>query len=124
MLVLAATNRPYDLDEAVVRRLPRRLMVDLPDATNRSLILKVLLAKEAVEPALDIDKIAKETEGYSGSDLKQLCLAAAFRPIRELLEREKADKAKGCAAAAGTDAEVCVSLLSAPLLTVYDTGGW
>ena len=42
VLVLAATNRPGDLDEAVVRRMPRRLMVDLPDAANRAKILKVL----------------------------------------------------------------------------------
>lgn len=41
MLVLAATNRPADLDEAVIRRLPRRLLVDLPDAMNRARILKV-----------------------------------------------------------------------------------
>lgn len=41
MLVLAATNRPADLDEAVIRRLPRRLLVDLPDAVNRARILKV-----------------------------------------------------------------------------------
>jgi SpoVK/Ycf46/Vps4 family AAA+-type ATPase len=107
VLVLAATNRPFDLDEAVVRRLPRRLLVDLPDAPNRALILKVLLAKEAVEDNLDVEKISKETEGYSGSDLKQLCLAAAFRPIRELLEKEKADKAKGLPApATGADAQV------------------
>jgi SpoVK/Ycf46/Vps4 family AAA+-type ATPase len=107
VLVLAATNRPFDLDEAVVRRLPRRLLVDLPDAPNRALILKVLLAKEAVEPELDVERISKETEGYSGSDLKQLCLAAAFRPIRELLEKEKADKAKGLPApAADADAQV------------------
>lgn len=41
VLVLAATNRPMDLDDAVIRRLPRRLMVDLPDAENRAKILKV-----------------------------------------------------------------------------------
>ncbi|PHT46323.1 hypothetical protein CQW23_15481 [Capsicum baccatum] len=46
VLVLAATNRPFDLDEAVIRRLPRRLMVNLPDAPNRAKILKVILAKE------------------------------------------------------------------------------
>ena len=44
VLVLAATNRPGDLDEAVVRRMPRRLMVDLPDAANRAKILKVSTA--------------------------------------------------------------------------------
>ena len=41
VLVLAATNRPMDLDDAVIRRLPRRLMVDLPDVENRAKILKV-----------------------------------------------------------------------------------
>ncbi|KAF3680916.1 hypothetical protein FXO38_02046 [Capsicum annuum] len=46
VLVLAATNRPFDLDEAVIWRLPRWLMVNLPDAPNRAKILKVILAKE------------------------------------------------------------------------------
>ncbi|KAK3043271.1 hypothetical protein RJ639_002514 [Escallonia herrerae] len=93
VLVLAATNRPFDLDEAVIRRLPRRLMVNLPDAPNRAKILKVILAKEDLSPDVDLDSIASMTDGYSGSDLKNLCVTAAHRPIREILEKEKKDRA-------------------------------
>ncbi|OVA09507.1 Forkhead-associated (FHA) domain [Macleaya cordata] len=97
VLVLAATNRPFDLDEAVIRRLPRRLMVNLPDAANRSKILKVILAKEDLSPDVDLDAIASITEGYSGSDLKNLCVTAAHCPIREILEKEKKEKAAALA---------------------------
>ncbi|KAK9136897.1 hypothetical protein Sjap_007491 [Stephania japonica] len=92
VLVLAATNRPFDLDEAVVRRLPRRLMVNLPDAPNREKILSVILAKEELAPDVDLEAIANMTAGYSGSDLKNLCVTAAHRPIREILEKEKKEK--------------------------------
>ncbi|XP_057516053.1 uncharacterized protein LOC130797476 isoform X2 [Amaranthus tricolor] len=92
VLVLAATNRPFDLDEAVIRRLPRRLMVNLPDAPNRAKILKVILAKEELSADFDFDAIASMTDGYSGSDLKNLCVAAAHRPIREILEKEKQER--------------------------------
>ncbi|KAI3454998.1 hypothetical protein Pfo_011661 [Paulownia fortunei] len=97
VLVLAATNRPFDLDEAVIRRLPRRLMVNLPDATNRAKILKVILAKEDLSPDIDLDSVASMTDGYSGSDLKNLCVTAAHRPIREILEKEKKDRAAALA---------------------------
>ncbi|KAL2457261.1 AAA-type ATPase family protein [Forsythia ovata] len=93
VLVLAATNRPFDLDEAVIRRLPRRLMVNLPDAANRAKILRVILAKEDLSPNVDLDSVASMADGYSGSDLKNLCVTAAHRPIRELLEREKKEQA-------------------------------
>ncbi|PUZ73388.1 hypothetical protein GQ55_2G470000 [Panicum hallii var. hallii] len=89
VLVLAATNRPFDLDEAVVRRLPRRLMVNLPDAPNRRKILGVILAKEDLAADVDLDALANLTDGYSGSDLKNLCITAAHGPIREILGREK-----------------------------------
>ncbi|KAK2648239.1 hypothetical protein Ddye_015728 [Dipteronia dyeriana] len=95
VLVLAATNRPFDLDEAVIRRLPRRLMVNLPDSPNRAKILQVILAKEDLSPGVDFDAIASMTDGYSGSDLKNLCVTAAHCPIKEILEKEK----KECAAA-------------------------
>ncbi|KAH1227252.1 ATPase family AAA domain-containing protein 1 [Glycine max] len=92
VLVLAATNRPFDLDEAVIRRLPRRLMVNLPDAPNREKILRVILVKEDLAPDVDFEAIANMTDGYSGSDLKNLCVTAAHCPIREILEKEKKER--------------------------------
>ncbi|PHU15561.1 hypothetical protein BC332_16766 [Capsicum chinense] len=93
VLVLAATNRPFDLDEAVIRRLPRRLMVNLPDAPTRAKILKVILAKEDLAQEVDLESVASMTDGYSGSDLKNLCATAAYRPIRDILEKEKKEQA-------------------------------
>ncbi|XP_042044089.1 uncharacterized protein LOC121789786 [Salvia splendens] len=95
ILVLAATNRPFDLDEAIIRRFERRIMVGLPSVENREMILRTLLSKEKVE-FLDFKDLAVMTEGYSGSDLKNLCVTAAYRPVRELIkqEREKKDKEK------------------------------
>ncbi|OAY76315.1 ATPase family AAA domain-containing protein 1-A [Ananas comosus] len=92
VLVLAATNRPFDLDEAVIRRLPRRLMVNLPDASNREKILRVILAKEDLADSVDMEALANMTDGYSGSDLKNLCVTAAHCPIREILEKEKKER--------------------------------
>ncbi|VAI49330.1 unnamed protein product [Triticum turgidum subsp. durum] len=89
ILILGATNRPFDLDDAVIRRLPRRIYVGLPDAENRKKILKILLAKENLESDFKFDELANVTEGYSGSDLKNLCIASAYRPVQELLEEEK-----------------------------------
>ncbi|XP_019413216.1 PREDICTED: uncharacterized protein LOC109325360 [Lupinus angustifolius] len=89
ILILGATNRPFDLDDAVIRRLPRRIYVDLPDAENRMKILRIVLAQENLVPNFEYDKLAKLTEGYSGSDLKNLCIASAYRPVQELIEEEK-----------------------------------
>ncbi|XWS37910.1 hypothetical protein CRYUN_Cryun19dG0085800 [Craigia yunnanensis] len=88
ILVLAATNRPFDLDEAIIRRFERRIMVGLPSIESREMILRTLLAKEKVED-LDFKELATMTEGYSGSDLKNLCMTAAYRPVRELIQQER-----------------------------------
>ncbi|XP_029123804.1 uncharacterized protein [Elaeis guineensis] len=97
ILILAATNRPFDLDDAVIRRLPRRIYVDLPDAENRMKILRIFLSLENLEPGFRYDELANATEGYSGSDLKNLCIAAAYRPVQELLEEEKKKGVTGTA---------------------------
>ncbi|WOH06714.1 hypothetical protein DCAR_0626142 [Daucus carota subsp. sativus] len=88
ILVLAATNRPFDLDEAIIRRFERRIMVGLPSAESREKILRTLLSKEKVDE-LDFKELATMTEGYSGSDLKNFCSTAAYRPVRELIKQER-----------------------------------
>ncbi|KAJ1264285.1 hypothetical protein BS78_09G251600 [Paspalum vaginatum] len=114
ILVLAATNRPFDLDEAIIRRFERRIMVGLPTQESRELILRTLLSKEKVDENIDFKELATMTEGYSGSDLKNLCVTAAYRPVRELLKkerekelerREKEAKEKAAAPAATAAAE-------------------
>ncbi|RRT43970.1 hypothetical protein BHE74_00045311 [Ensete ventricosum] len=63
-------------------------MVGLPSLGSRESILRKLLSKEKVE-GLDYKELAAMTEGYSGSDLKNLCITAAYRPLRELIQRER-----------------------------------
>lgn len=67
-------------------------MVNLPDASNREKILRVILAREDIAPDVDLEAVANMTDGYSGSDLKNLCVTAAHRPIREILEKEKKER--------------------------------
>lgn len=101
VLVLAATNRPWDIDEAILRRLPRAFEVPLPDASQRKRILSVLIRGEDVDDTLwadrdgALDRLALATEGYSGSDLQDLCKQAAMLPIHDLLEEERAAVAAG-----------------------------
>lgn len=106
-MVLAATNRPWELDEAILRRLPRAFEVGMPDKTQRSSILKVILKDELCESCLDIEQIASLTEGYSGSDLTELCKQAAYLPIRDLLDEE------GSHGDSHSDEKVCLHLCSA-----------
>ncbi|CAL3973486.1 hypothetical protein PZA11_005717 [Diplocarpon coronariae] len=81
--IMVATNRPFDLDEAVLRRLPRRLLVDLPVQKDREEILKIHLKDEVLDDSVSLTKLAQDTPFYSGSDLKNLSVAAAMACIRE-----------------------------------------
>jgi len=91
--IMVATNRPFDLDEAVLRRLPRRLLVDLPVEKDREAILKIHLKDELLDESVDLATLSKDTTFYSGSDLKNLSVAAALACIRE--ENEAAAKHAG-----------------------------
>ncbi|KAJ1569257.1 hypothetical protein HK096_003716, partial [Nowakowskiella sp. JEL0078] len=84
VIVVGATNRPFDLDEAVLRRLPRRVLVDLPSPTERAAILKILLADDPVESRdTTMAAVAEWTHMYSGSDLKNLAIVAVLRAVKE-----------------------------------------
>ncbi|KAF8343940.1 uncharacterized protein EI90DRAFT_3027608 [Cantharellus anzutake] len=83
VIVIGATNRPFDLDDAVLRRLPRRLLIDLPGPTEREEILKILLRDETLSRDVDLGALAKRTDAFSGSDLKHLCIAAALDAVKE-----------------------------------------
>lgn len=89
MMVLAATNRPGELDEAILRRFTQIFEIGNPDQSERAKILKVILKGERVDDDINYDFIAGLCEGFTGSDILELCKQAAFFPIREYLDEEK-----------------------------------
>ncbi|KAF8321679.1 AAA-domain-containing protein [Clavulina sp. PMI_390] len=86
VIVIGATNRPFDLDDAVLRRLPRRILVDLPGPKEREEILGILLRDEQLAEDVDLKALSLKTESFSGSDLKYLCIAAALDAVKESVE--------------------------------------
>ncbi|KAF0417042.1 AAA-domain-containing protein [Gigaspora margarita] len=91
VLIMGATNRPFDLDDAILRRMPRRILVDLPTEKDREQILHLHLRDEKLDPTISLANLAKITNLYSGSDLKNLCISAALAAVREDAEREQAN---------------------------------
>lgn len=85
ILVIGATNRPQEIDEAARRRLVKRLYIPLPEAPARKQIVSRLMAKERhclTEEELEL--IVKKSDGFSGADMTQLCREASLGPIRSL----------------------------------------
>jgi len=95
VVVIGATNRPEELDEAVRRRLVKRILIPLPDSASRTSLLGRLLVGEFALSRADTAQLVAATEGYSGSDLAALCKEAAMVPLRELgAALEKAPSSK------------------------------
>ena len=101
VVVIAATNRPDDVDPAVLRRLPLSFQIDLPAVSGRTDVLRLLLKDEPLAAEVDLHAVAEATEGYSGSDLDQLCKTAAMRALDEALEQEAAAAEGGAGPSAG-----------------------
>ncbi|XP_024131621.1 ATPase family AAA domain-containing protein 1-A [Oryzias melastigma] len=89
VMVMGATNRPQDVDPAIRRRMPAAFHVGLPDVRQREDILRLILAGENLSNAINLKQIAERTQGYSGSDLRELCRDAALYRVRDYVRKEE-----------------------------------
>ncbi|XP_031110273.1 katanin p60 ATPase-containing subunit A-like 2 isoform X2 [Ipomoea triloba] len=85
VFVLAATNLPWELDAAMLRRLEKRILVPLPEPEARKAMFEELLPSASDGEHLPYDLLVEKTEGYSGSDIRLLCKEAAMQPLRRLM---------------------------------------
>lgn len=97
VLIIGATNRPEDVDPAILRRMPQMFFIGLPDIMQRKKILGVILKDETLADDVSLEYIADKTADYSGSDLHELCRCAAMNSFIETMKKENA------AAAAATE---------------------
>lgn len=87
IMVLGATNRPNDIDDAILRRMPKRFPVPLPNKAQRRKILEITLKDAHLDPDFDIDLIVEKTLGMSGSDIREACRNAAWNATRETIRK-------------------------------------
>ncbi len=88
VFVLAASNLPWDLDPALLRRLEKRIMIPMPSKDARkAMLLKHLSQHKHNLTDEDLERCAGDssTEGYSGADIKLLCKEAAMAPVRRII---------------------------------------
>jgi SpoVK/Ycf46/Vps4 family AAA+-type ATPase len=86
VFVMAASNTPWDLDVALLRRLEKRVLVPLPVQEAREAMLRKHLSSRA-GPDIDYPSLSAQLEGYSGADLELVCREAAMRPVRRIVEK-------------------------------------
>jgi SpoVK/Ycf46/Vps4 family AAA+-type ATPase len=86
LYVIAATNKPWDLDWAFIRRFQKRVMIPLPDYVTRLQMFEINSAQLELTPDVDFHVLTQLTEGYSGSDIKDICQVVRQEVIRELFE--------------------------------------
>ncbi|XP_070171648.1 outer mitochondrial transmembrane helix translocase [Polyergus mexicanus] len=94
VIIMGATNRPQDLDKAILRRMPATFHVGLPSEEQRLKILQLILKNEPIADNVEITTLAKHTEGFSGSDLQELCRNASIYRIRDYLNSQDVNKYK------------------------------
>ncbi|KAH7022478.1 P-loop containing nucleoside triphosphate hydrolase protein [Ilyonectria destructans] len=90
IMVLGATNRIHDIDEAILRRMPKKFPVPLPGKEQRRRILQLILQDTTTDPKhFNLEYVSKITAGLSGSDIKEACRDAAMVPVREYMRQHR-----------------------------------
>ncbi len=89
--VIGATNKPWDLDWAFIRRFQKRILVPLPDHYTRLMMLKLYTSNLEIEQTVDLHELARLSEGFSGSDIRDVCQSAQLNLIGEFFETGKAN---------------------------------
>ena len=93
-MVLSATNFPWDLDEALRRRLEKRVYIPLPARDDIKALLEINLKQVALEEGVSLDALAARMDGYSGADVTSLCRDAAMMPMRRAIKGLNRDEIK------------------------------
>ncbi len=88
--VIGATNKPWDLDWAFIRRFQKRILVPLADHNTRLSMLKLYSSTLAIDADVDLHELARLAEGFSGSDIRDVCQSAQLKLIGEFFESGKA----------------------------------
>ena len=88
--VIGATNKPWDLDWAFIRRFQKRILVPLPDHPTRLMMLKLYTSNLQIEQDVDLHELARLSEGFSGSDIRDVCQSAQLKLIGEFFETGQA----------------------------------
>lgn len=86
LLVLATSNSPWDLDEALRRRLEKRIYIPLPEYEARYRMFEHLTGTVPVGPDIDLHELAERTENYSGADIHLICRDASMNPMRRMVD--------------------------------------
>jgi SpoVK/Ycf46/Vps4 family AAA+-type ATPase len=88
--VIGATNKPWDLDWAFIRRFQKRILVPLADHATRLNMLKLYSSNLQIADDVDLSELARLAEGFSGSDIRDVCQSAQLSLIGEFFESGKA----------------------------------
>jgi SpoVK/Ycf46/Vps4 family AAA+-type ATPase len=88
--VIGATNKPWDLDWAFIRRFQKRILVPLPDHHTRLMMFKLYTSHLKLAPDVDLHELARISEGFSGSDIRDVCQSAQLKIIGEFFESGQA----------------------------------